>query len=282
MTGTLEASHAWSRGVARRRARNFYYSFLLLPKAKRDAICAVYAFMRQCDDLSDEPGAGRPALDGWRAELENALAGRYGESPVWPGLHDAVTRYGIPPEYLREMIDGVASDLDFRPMRDFDELYRYCYRVASVVGMTVVHIFGYEAPEALVLAEKCGIAFQLTNILRDVREDADRGRIYLPLDDLERFHVRAAEIEAGTTTAQFRDLLRFEAARARSYYDESKPLLELIDPTSRASLWALREIYQRLLERIERSDFDVLRRRIRVPGWEKSWIALRAGAGMLS
>jgi phytoene synthase len=265
----VAASYAHCRRVARTRARNFYYSFLLLSRAQKDAMCAIYAFMRFCDDLSDEHGASPAAIARWRVELDEALAGRLPANPLWPAFHDAVTRYRIPPIYFHQMIDGVSSDLQPRRMATFDELYQYCYKVASVVGLTIIHIFGFESPRALELAEKCGIAFQLTNILRD----AERDRVYLPAEDLTRFGVDAARLEHD---ARFVELMRFEAARARKYYDESWPLLDLIQRRSRPSLWALMRIYSRLLERIERSNYDVLDRRISLPVWEKLSIVGRA------
>jgi phytoene synthase len=273
MSSGIEASYAYCRRVARTRARNFYYSFLLLSRAQKDAMCAIYAFMRFCDDLSDEDGGSRAAIERWRAELDEALAGRLPGNPLWPAFHDAVARYAIPPVYFHQMIDGVSSDLEPRRIATFDELYQYCYKVASVVGLTIIHIFGFESPRALELAEKCGIAFQLTNILRDVREDAERGRVYLPAADLARFGVDPARLEHDE---RFVELMRFEAARARSYYDESWPLLDLIHRRSRPSLWALMCIYSQLLERIERSNYDVLDRRISLPVWEKLSIVGRA------
>ncbi len=272
-------SYAYCRGVARSRARNFYYSFVLLSKPRRDAMCAVYAFMRYCDDLSDEPGATRSAIEGWRADLDEALAGRFSGHPVWPAFHDAVRRFGIPREYFHEMIEGVASDLEPRRFETFEQLYRYCYQVASVVGLTAVRIFGFESEAALPLAEKCGIAFQLTNILRDIREDLERDRLYLPAEDLRRYGVTEADLRAGNRNAAFLQLMRFEAARARSYYDESRPLLDLVHPKSRSSLWALVTIYSRLLERIERKGFDVFSERVRLSALEKSCIVARALVG---
>jgi phytoene synthase len=227
-------------------------------------MCAVYAFNRHCDDLSDGPvAASRPAMEQWRQALDRALDGDYGPEPLWPAFHDAAQRYKIPHAYFHAMIDGVTSDLEPREIQTFDELYRYCYQVASVVGLTVIHIFGFENPKAIELAEKCGIAFQLTNILRDVKEDQERGRVYLPREDRERF-------------PDFRDLMRFEVERARGYYKESRPLIEMVNPKSRASLWALIEIYRRLLERIEASNYDVLARRIRLSTPEKLGIVLQA------
>jgi phytoene synthase len=273
MSPAVAASYRHCRRVARTRARNFYYSFLLLSRAQKDAMCAIYAFMRFCDDLSDEQGGSRAAIERWRAELDEALAGRLPPNPLWPAFHHAVTRYKIPPEYFHQMIEGVSSDLEPRRIATFDELYQYCYKVASVVGLTIIHIFGFDSPRALELAEKCGIAFQLTNILRDVREDAELGRVYLPAEDLARFGVDPARLEHDQ---RFVELMRFEAARARRHYDESWPLLDLIQARSRPSLWALMRIYSRLLERIERSGYDVLRRRISLPAWEKLSIVGRA------
>jgi len=265
-------SYAYCRRVARQRARNFYYSFVLLSRRQRDAMCAIYAFMRYCDDLSDEPGANRASIDQWRQALDEALAGRTEAHPVLPAFHETVSRYRIPPRYFHEMIDGVASDLEPRRFENFDQLYRYCYQVASTVGLTIIHIFGFDSPEALPLAEKCGIAFQMTNILRDVREDAGRGRIYLPAADLARFGVTEDDIRAGLRTQEFIDLMDFETSRARAYYKESQPLVGLVDRPSRASLAALISIYSGLLDRIERSNYDVFSRRISLSPAEKLWI----------
>jgi phytoene synthase len=272
----LDESYAFCRSVARRRARNFYYSFVLLSRDQRNAMCAVYAFMRYCDDLSDEPGAGREPLDRWRGALTEALAGRFDAYPAWPAFHDTVSRYTIPSRYFYEMIDGVSSDLEPRRIATFDELYRYCYQVASVVGLSIIHIFGFQSPAALPLAEKCGVAFQLTNILRDLREDAGRGRCYLPAEDLRRFGVTAEELAAGVRNEKFSQLMSFEVERARSYYAQSAPLVELIDPPSRPSLRALIGIYSRLLERIEELNYDVFSRRVALSSLEKSWIVARA------
>jgi 15-cis-phytoene synthase len=272
---TLAESFAYCREVARTRAKNFYYSFVLLKREQRDAMCAIYAFMRYCDDLSDEPGANRAAIERWRAALADALSGRPGDHALWPGFVHTVRTYRIPHEYFHHMIDGVASDLEPRTIATFEELYDYCYRVASVVGLTTIHIFGFQSEDAKPLAEKCGVAFQLTNILRDIKEDAALGRIYIPAEDLEKFHVTRKQLAAGDGV---KELLRFEAARARRYYDESQPLLDLIDRPSRPSLWALIQIYSRLLDRIERAGYDVFTRRISLSAAEKSWIVARAAS----
>ena len=273
---TVDQSYQYCKRIARSRAKNFYYSFVLLSSQQRKAMCAIYAFMRYCDDLSDEPGASRTAVERWQADMEEALQGRFADHPVWPAFHHTVRRFGIPHEYFRQMIAGISSDLEPRTLQTFDELYQYCYQVASVVGLTIIHIFGFDTRSALPLAEKCGVAFQLTNILRDIREDAERGRIYLPSEDLERFGVAAGDLRDGRRSPEFLALMQFEAARARSYYEESRPLLDLIHPRSRSSLWALISIYSNLLERIVETNYDVFTRRVRLTLFEKSWIVVRA------
>src|SRR5215467_40691 len=224
----VEQSYRYCIRVARSRAKNFYYSFVLLSAQQRKAMCAIYAFMRYCDDLSDEPGASRAATERWRTELDEALEGRFSKHPLWPAFHHTVRRFGIPHEYFHQMIDGVSSDLEPRRIETFDELYQYCYHVASVVGLTIIHIFGFDTRSALPLAEKCGVAFQLTNILRDIREDAEKDRIYLPLEDLRQFGVSETGLRSGDRNESYVRLMRFESQRARSYYNDSKPLLGLI------------------------------------------------------
>ncbi|MFL6448090.1 MAG: phytoene/squalene synthase family protein [Bryobacteraceae bacterium] len=278
---TLEGSYRYCRDVARKRAKNFYYSFLLLQKPQRDAMCAIYAFMRVCDDLSDDPANSdraklRESIALWRVELDRALAGSPGENPLWPAFSDSVRRYAIPHRFFHEMIDGITSDLDSQIIQTWDELYRYCYQVASVVGLAIIYVFGFRSVRALLLAEKCGIAFQLTNILRDVREDAEAGRIYLPAEDLERFGVKPEQLRSGQEDESFRRLMAFESGRAKMYYEESAPLESLIEVESRRSLWALRQIYLSLLGRLERANYAVLSQRINVPTSTKIALLLRA------
>lgn len=279
---SLEESYAHCRAVAKSRAKNFYYSFVLLENDQKNAMCAVYAFMRYCDDLSDEPGANRSAMERWKVALDEALGGQPDQNPAWPAFLDSVKRYRIPHRYFYEMIEGVASDLEPRRIQNFDELYGYCYRVASVVGLTTIHIFGFSSPDAVPLAEKCGIAFQLTNILRDVREDAELGRVYLPAEDLDRFGVTEDDLKSARKTERFGDLMDFEIERARRYYRESAPLLGLIEKKARPSLWALIAIYSGLLECIAQSRYDVLARRISLTSAEKIWIVMRASLGWIS
>jgi 15-cis-phytoene synthase len=276
---TVQDSYAYCEDVARRQAKNFYYSFLLLDPERRQAMCAIYAFMRYCDDLSDEPGASREAMERWRGALVNALAGKFDEYPAWPAFCDTVQHYRIPHEYFFQMIEGVTSDLEPRAFQTFDELYRYCYQVASVVGLCTIHVFGFESPEALPLAEKCGVAFQLTNILRDISEDAARERVYLPAEDLRRFGVDSHELSNQKPNEVRRRLMEFEAGRARAYYRESQPLVDMIHKRSRPALRALIGIYSRLLTRIEQRNFDVFTERVGLSAAEKCWIVLLAWMG---
>jgi len=271
---TVAESYAFCEGVARREAKNFYYSFLLLPRPERNAMCAMYAFMRYCDDLSDDETVTdrAPAIARWKADLESALEGKAPEHALWPSFMDAVERYRIPHLYFFEMIEGVSSDLEPREIQTFQELYDYCYHVASVVGLTIVHIFGFEKPAALELAEKCGIAFQLTNILRDVKEDAQKQRVYLPAEDLARFSVTRQDLEAPQVNDKLRLLLRFEGERARTYYRESAPLVGMVGRNNQSSLRALIGIYSKLLDKIEAANFEVLSQRVRVPTIEKLWV----------
>jgi phytoene synthase len=269
---TISDSYEHCVAVARARAKNFYWSFVLLPREKRRAMCAVYAFMRECDDLSDGPRASAEAMAAWRADLDHTLGGDPAAHALWPALLDTVERFRIPHRYLHEMIDGVQSDLTGHVFESFGELYRYCYLVASVVGLTIIHIFEFEDPAAPALAEKCGIAFQLTNIIRDAGEDQAMGRVYLPQEDLRRFGVTRLDQD----TPELRRLLANYCERAKAFYKESRPLVSMMHSDSRASLWALIEIYSRLLRRIEESGYDVLSRRIRLSNWEKARILVES------
>lgn len=283
---TLDESFEHCRGVAKERARNFYYSFLLLPKPQKDAMCAIYAFMRYSDDISDDEAPPveqrRASLVAWKKALERALEGDFGDDPILPAFRATVERYAIPRQYFFDMIDGVGSDLEPQLYETFDELYQYCYRVASVVGLTIIHVFGFEGRQALELAEKCGIGFQLTNILRDIPEDAAMGRVYLPAEDLRRFGLsREGILAAGDAgrpaQGRFDEMMAFEWRRAQSYYEEAAPLLRLVQPSSQPSLWAMMTIYHGVLLRIRELQYDVYRRRARLSALEKSWIVVRAG-----
>lgn len=274
----LTDSYRHCRQVARKRARNFYYSFLVLPRAKSDAMCAVYAFMRYCDDIADDPevrGDRRRMLEKWRESLEGAMQGHYGDSRILPAFHDAVVRYGIPTEYFHQLIDGAAMDLEVRHYDSFDQLYDYCYKVASVVGLVCIHIFGFDSPEAKKRAEYCGIAFQLTNILRDLREDASLGRIYVPEEDLWAFGYSANDLAGGIRDERFTRLMRFEVQRARCYYDAALPLLSLVHESGRPGLWAMIGIYSNILDKIEMSRYDVFSKSISLSRGRKISIAAK-------
>jgi len=277
MSDRLEASYRYCAHVARTQARNFYYSFLCLPPAKRLAMCAVYAFMRFSDDISDDGGADRPdRMRTWREALDLALDGGSPPGELWPAFVDTVRRYSIPRHYFHEVIDGTVLDLEPREYRTWDDTYRYCYHVASAVGLVCIHVFGFTDRAALKLAEENGVAFQLTNILRDLQEDAQMGRVYLPREDLERFGYTEADLRAGVDNAAFQALMRFEVDRARDYYQRAEPLLGLIEPDSRPCLLAMRRIYGGILERIVAQNYDVFTRRARVPTWKKLLIASEA------
>jgi phytoene synthase len=276
---TIPESYSYCERIARSRAKNFYYSFVLLSSQQRQAMCAIYAYMRYCDDLSDDESntdrAGSIAR--WKADLEQTLqGGAFPDHPVWPAFRDTVERFKIPHEYFFEMIEGVSSDLESRRLQTFSELYDYCYHVASVVGLTIIHIFGFDSPDALPLAEKCGIAFQLTNIIRDVKEDVGLNRVYIPAEDLERFGVSESDFTSSTPGPAFLKLMEFETTRARQYYNQSHPLIEMIDKKSRSSMWALIEIYSRLLQKIVAANYDVLSQRVRLSTAEKAGIVVKA------
>lgn len=276
-TPTLAASYRHCAHVARTQARNFYYSFVCLPPEKRASMCAIYAFMRYSDDISDDGGADREAqMERWREALDRALEGRYGDSPILPAFHDTVRRHRIPAEYFHSLIDGAVMDLTPRRYETFADTYDYCYHVASVVGLVCIHVFGFKDPRAKDLAEYNGVAFQLTNILRDLREDAQMGRVYLPQEDLRRFGYGEAHLIAGEENAPFHALMEFEVKRARDYYDRAAPLVGLIEPDSRPCLRAMREIYRGILERIVAQDYHVFSQRARVPTWRKVLIATGA------
>jgi phytoene synthase len=274
MKTDVEMSYGTCRRIARRTARNFYYAFLVMPAEKRRAMCAIYAFMRRTDDLADDAGS-LSQLRAWRAQVEAVFAGDDSSDPILPALADTVRRYRIPHRHFFELLDGAEMDQSVTRYETFEELYRYCYRVASCVGLIVLPVFGYEDDAALAPAEACGIAFQLTNILRDVKEDAGMGRIYLPREDLRQFGVTEDDIMNAQFTPQFVELMRFEAGRAREYYRNAQPLLGMISPDSRGTLAVMMGIYGGILDKIERTGFAVFGERIRLSKWEKWRIVLR-------
>jgi phytoene synthase len=279
------ASYAECRRIARESASNFYYAFFMLPQGKRDALCTLYAFMRLVDDVSDAAGSvadKQKGLARWRAALDAAVAGEVSSHPILPAFADTITRFRIPPRYFHDLISGAEMDLTVGEYATFDRLREYCYRVAGTVGLTCLHVFGFDDPHAPDLAEKLGIAFQLTNILRDVRADYEMGRVYLPLEDLAKFGVRPEAFARAPVTPEIRGLLEFETARAWEYYRKGVELIPLVHPDARAALWALARIYSSLLRRIEARGYDVFSERVRLSAPEKTGILLRARLGWYS
>jgi 15-cis-phytoene synthase len=293
--GHSQLNHAYAvcRGVARRSAKNFYYGFLVLPSEKRNALCAVYAFMRHADDIADGPamdvGLKRQKLDEWLESAKQVFSGRPTDDPVLMALGDAQRRFKIPQDLFEKLVYGTGMDLDIPPAspdspavlcNTFDDLKQYCYYVASVVGLVCIHIFGYQDKKAEFLAEDCGLAFQLTNIIRDIKEDASMGRIYIPEEDMSRSHLSAENFSATAMAdpakaQQVRPALEYEAERARRYYESGKWLMELIEEDSRAALWVLVEIYSRLLNKIALRNYDVFTERVSLSTWEKLTVLAR-------
>ena len=276
---TIEEAYAICKAIAKREAKNFYYAFIALPPARKNAICAIYAFMRKADDLADDESVPieerRRRIDAWLVSWRTASGGGQTADPVFVAVRDATERFSIPLTLLDELVAGTIMDLKESAgaapdtYATFADLYRYCYLVASVVGLVCIRIFGYSDPHAEKLAEETGIAFQLTNILRDVVEDAARNRVYLPLEDLKAHDVPLETIlhrrGASPPTPNERSLLADIAGRAEHYYRSAAALLPLIHAESRPALWVLVSIYHELLRRIERSQYDVFTRRASVP-----------------
>ena len=279
--------------IARSSHSNFYYAFFLLPKKRRDGLAALYAFMRLVDDVADENNdvsAKQRSLAKWRAALDEAvnangqagISGLPGAAEVLPGLVDTMHRYNMPARYLHDLISGAEMDLTVKSYPTFDRLREYCYRVAGTVGLTCTHVFGFRDARALDLAEKLGLAFQLTNIIRDVRDDYAMGRVYLPVEDLAQYNVRAEDFARHEASLGVRELLRFEAERAWQCYEEGAALLNLIEPESRAALWLLVHTYSALLARIEELDFAVFGERVRLSKAEKLVFIAKARFGRLT
>jgi len=298
---TVVEAYTVCREIAKREAKNFYYAFRVLPKHKSDAMCAIYAFMRRADDIADDESLPieqrRAVMSQWVADWRTARGGAHTDDPVFLALNDTQQRFEIPDRLLEELVQGTTMDLEpatasqpvdakgVQTFATFDDLYRYCYLVASVVGLVCIKIFGYSDARAEKLAEETGVAFQLTNILRDVKEDAERGRIYLPLDILAQFQVSEDRIRAlaagAPMEARERSLLGEVGNRAAHYYESADRLLPLIDADSRAALWVLVTIYHGLLKTIERSGFEVFEQRISVPTAKKLGILAQGAARSL-
>jgi phytoene synthase len=286
----LRAAYGVCRHIARSAAKNFYYGFLVLPSHKRDALSAVYAFMRRADDISDDPAVPveqrREKLSQWIGSLTRIVQGEKTDDPVLMALADSQKRFNIPLELLEKLVHGTAMDVEKNEGRlqydTFDQLYDYCYHVASVVGLICIRIFGYRDPKAEKLAERTGVAFQLTNIIRDVKEDSQLGRVYIPREDLKTYGIDPAVLTNGSAAVAMRPVLAFEAERAREYYRSADELLPLVDEDSQPALWALVEIYRRLLERIAQRDYDVFSQRVRLSTAEKVGVLAKGWLRRLS
>ena len=290
-------AYQFCREVARREAKNFYWAFRVLPRHKSDAMCAVYAFMRRADDIADDetrPVEARHSqmkewMDAWKVS-QRGTSGLGTEDPVFVALGDTLRRFEIPETLIEELVAGTTMDLEPRAIgpdgiqtyATFEDLYRYCYLVASVVGLVCIRIFGYSDKRAEQLAEETGVAFQLTNILRDVKEDVERGRIYLPMDLMDEFGENVAELRelaAGRAmTERERGMLATLAIRAEKYYVAGKKLIPLLDRDSRAAMWVLLTIYHRLLGRIAARRMEVFRERVGLSTVEKLGILARGAA----
>lgn len=297
----IEAAYTFCRGVAKREAKNFYYAFRVLPKAKSDSMCAVYAFMRRADDISDDESKTleerRVEMAAWLADWRAARSGATSKDAVFVALNDTQRRFAIADELLEELVRGTTMDLEpggdapgssvelrdgLQGYRTFEDLYRYCYLVASVVGLVCIRIFGYSDPAAELLAERTGVAFQLTNILRDVKEDAERGRIYIPQDMLHEFGMTNEDVVAlaggRALKANERAMITGLSVQAWEYYEAGRQLIPLLDADSRAAMWVLVKIYSGLLAKIDLREGDVFSERVSVPTRQKVFALVRGAA----
>ena len=290
MTSQLEMAYDHCQRVAREQAKNFYYAFRTLPTPKRRAIYATYAFCRLCDDIADEDMPMEEKLrqfSATRALLTESLQRNGSQSengalpPEFAALSDATAAFGIPHHYYTEVIEGVESDLVKTRFENFEELKAYCYQVASVVGLICIEVFGYEDEPAREYAIDMGIAMQLTNILRDIKEDAERDRIYIPLDEMARFGYSVDDLKQGVIDEPFRNLMALQVNRARGYYQRSQKLFPLLDAGARACPKVLHAAYRAILDRIDASGYDVFSRRIGLSTIEKLLITGRLWAGSL-
>ncbi len=277
----IAVAYAVCRGITRKAAKNFYYAFLILPRPKRRALCAVYAFMRRCDDIADDESLPtherRQRLAEWLGSVHRAFAGYPTDEPVLLALTHAQRRFGIPAGLLDELAFGTAMDVEEGQAESasrvayatFEDLKLYCHRVASVVGLVCIRIFGYTEPEAEPLAERCGLAFQLTNIIRDIKEDALAGRVYLPGEDLAEFSISPDELADATDAARYAPLLAMEAERAREFYQSGDDLIPYVNEDSQPALWVLINIYRALLDKIASRNYDVFHGKVSLSVREK-------------
>jgi phytoene synthase len=277
MTPDVYLAYQVCHKITKREAKNFYYGFRTLPEPKRYAIYAAYAFCRQCDDAVDTQGNESSKLQTLNQAHERLLQCYAGlpADPVMIALHDAITHYRIPRAYFEELLEGMAMDVQRSRYQTFQELHSYCYRAASVIGLICLEIFSYHQPQAKTFAVDLGLAMQLTNILRDIKEDGERGRIYLPLQELRDFGVSENDLLAGNMTDALRMLLRYQARRARKYFASGIRLLPLLPPRSRMCTAVLQGLYSEILDRIEAANYDVFSKRISLSTREKTQLLAR-------
>jgi phytoene synthase len=274
----IENSYKLCEQIARK--SNFYAGFRLLPALKFRSFSAVYAFMRLCDDISDEPAPLEDKAERfriWRNTFDRAMEGDGTAHPTFPALIDTVRRYRIPAPLFHQLIDGTEMDLTTSRYETFEQLLNYCYHVASVVGLISIRLFGYEEEaRAQQCAEACGIAFQLTNILRDVKEDLQNNRVYIPQEDLRRFDYSERELANETSDQRFYALMQFEMDRAMLYYEKASPLINLIHRDSRAAFWTMYLSYHTILRRIRDRNFPIFLERVRLSNGQRLGIVLKA------
>lgn len=279
MSIDLAASYAYCEQFVRKQQSNFYASFIVLPPEKYRQMCAIYAFMGYSDDLADRDGAPatkKEMLARWREALTGCFNGKYGDSQILPAFHDTVERCRIPRQYFFDVIDGAEMDLTRNRYETFEELYDYCYHVASVVGFACIHVWGFDGgEETLKPAEACGLAFQLTNILRDVKEDAARGRIYLPQEDLRDFGVTEDDLMNARFTDSFKEMIQFQVQRARRYYEEGEKTINHIHTECRPCFDVMFQVYRMLLDKVEQCGYDVFTTRVSLTNQDKMAIVAR-------
>tara|TARA_Y100000590_G_scaffold467090_1_gene644730 strand:+ start:30492 stop:31370 length:879 start_codon:yes stop_codon:yes gene_type:complete len=277
MKDYLKDSYDTCTQITKSEAKNFYYAFVTLPTKKRIAIYAVYAFARYCDDISDDPETMNRSEKFLyiRQELAESLDGKLTKNPIMPALMDTINKFQIPNSYFYSLIDGVQMDLIKSRFSSFQELKDYCYKVASIVGLISIHIFGYKDPRANQYAIDLGIAMQLTNIMRDLREDADRDRIYLPQDEMNQFGYKEADLLAGVINDNFTQLMQFQVQRARSYFDSGIKLLDFLPDDAIGCTSILHRLYSQILDRIEENAYDVFSNRASLTSFEKITIMAR-------
>ena len=267
----LEQAYEQCRHIAREQAKNFYYAFITLPPKRRNAVYATYAFCRLCDDAADDQLATEEKvrlIEESRRKLSSAYSGQP-SGPVFTALAHAASLFEIPEEYFQEVVSGVETDITRSRYLEFGELRTYCYQVASVVGLICIEIFGYSHPRAKEYAIDLGLAMQLTNILRDIKEDLGRDRVYLPQDEIGEFGYSVEELRAGVVNEPFQQLMKYQADRARGYFRNGFNLLPLLPRRSRACPAVLAQIYRHLLDRIESRQFNVFDSRVALSKREK-------------